>query len=248
MPEIAQPVRGARVAESIAAELIADVQGGQIDEGENFPSERELCERFEVSRPTIREALALVRQRGFADFSSSRRPRAVRPSFASLLEGATALMRDLLDDMESIAYMEQVRQFIEVGAVRMISKGATTVQIARLHTTLEACREAIGDADRFKAADIAFHRALVSFVDNPILLTLHDTFAKAMFDRRPRESDPKTRNRIVYEEHRAVFEAIVEHDGDRAARVMEEHLARSYRSILPFLGHAERNASTDTKG
>jgi GntR family transcriptional regulator, sialic acid-inducible nan operon repressor len=248
MPEIATPARGGRAAESIAAALIADVQGGQIDEGENFPSERELCERFDVSRPTIREALSLVRQKGFADLSTSRRPRAIRPSFTSLLEGATTLMRDLLDDMESIAYMEQVRQFIEVGAVRLIAKSATTVQLARLNAALEACRAVIGDADRFKTADIAFHRALVSFVDNPILLTLHDTFAKAMFDRRPKERDPKAHNQMVYDEHRAVLEAIAEGDGDRAAKVMEEHLARSYRSILPIFRQAERDAAADQKG
>src|SRR5688572_13147457 len=128
-----------RTATNVVEALIADLKSGAISAGETFPSERALCERFDVSRPTVREALLMLQERGFASLSATRRPRADYPSFAKIMASAASRMRDLLDDREGTAYMEQVRQFIEVGAVRTVVERATPVQITRIHAALEAC-------------------------------------------------------------------------------------------------------------
>jgi GntR family transcriptional regulator, sialic acid-inducible nan operon repressor len=221
-----------RTATNVVEALIADLKSGAISAGETFPSERALCERFDVSRPTVREALLMLQERGFASLSATRRPRADYPSFAKIMASAASRMRDLLDDREGTAYMEQVRQFIEVGAVRTVVERATPVQITRIHAALEACNVTRDDPVAFKEADIGFHRALVTVVDNPVLLALHDTFARALFDRRPAERDPVKHNALVYDEHRAIFEAIVAHDADRAAAILDAHLDRAYRANL----------------
>lgn len=221
-----------RAAAGVAEALIADLKSGAISVGEAFPSERALCERFEVSRPTVREALLLLQERGFATLASTRRPRADQPSFSKIIAGAATRMRDLLDEREGIAYMEQVRQFIEVGAVRTVVQRASQVQITRIHAALESCAGHRDDPAAFKEADIAFHRALVAVVENPILLTLHDIFARTLFDRRPPERDPVAHDALVYDEHRAIFEAIVARDADRAATILDDHLDRAYRASL----------------
>jgi GntR family transcriptional repressor for pyruvate dehydrogenase complex len=221
-----------RAATNVAEALIADLKSGAISVGDAFPSERALCERFDVSRPTVREALLLLQERGFATLSSTRRPRADQPSFSKIIAGAAARMSELLDEREGIAYMEQVRQFIEVGAVRTVVQRATQIQITRIHAALEACSAHRDDPASFKQADIAFHRALVAVVENPILLTLHDIFARNLFERRPEERDPVAHNALVYDEHRAIFEAIVAQDAERAAAILNAHLDRAYRANL----------------
>ncbi|ANW18779.1 GntR family transcriptional regulator [Streptomyces clavuligerus] len=48
----------------IAADLIAEIERGDLAPGRPLPSEKELTERYGVARNTARSALALLRDRG----------------------------------------------------------------------------------------------------------------------------------------------------------------------------------------
>jgi GntR family transcriptional repressor for pyruvate dehydrogenase complex len=222
-----------RAARAIADALIADIKAGRIAVDEALPSERDLCERFESSRPTVREALVMMQQRGYANLNATRRPRAEKPSFEKIFLSTAGHIRDLVGDAESGAYLEQIRQFIEVGAVRSVARSASAIRLAQIHSALDACYDAIDDFERFKETDLAFHRAIVSVVENPIILTLHDLFVRIMLQRRAPLQDQRRHNMMVYEEHRAIYEAIVDRDAERAVAVMDAHLARSYRERVP---------------
>ncbi|MCR4265134.1 FCD domain-containing protein [Nitratireductor sp. ZSWI3] len=220
-----------RVSDGIAETLIAEARRGEIAAGEVLPTERELCERFSASRPTVRAALQQMQARGYIEAGAGRRPRVVRPSLHTVLMSAGDHIRDILGDAESGAHLEQMRQFIETGAAREAAMRADNVQIAKLRAALEENFEAIGTAD-FARTDIAFHRALVSVVGNPVILTLHDMFVSAMLAQRPPTDDPAKHDRIAYDEHRAIYQAILDNDVIAATDVMDRHLARSYRARL----------------
>ncbi|HKJ34833.1 MAG TPA: GntR family transcriptional regulator, partial [Balneolales bacterium] len=49
----------------IYEDLLKDIREGKFQEGDRFPSDTELVERYQVSRGTIREAVKLLLQRGF---------------------------------------------------------------------------------------------------------------------------------------------------------------------------------------
>lgn len=216
-----------RMPDLIASELIEEIRRGDIAQGQALPPERELCDRFDASRPTVREALAQMQLRGFLDAGGGRRPRASRPSLQTILHSAAGHIRDLLGDAESDAHLEQMRQFIETGAAREAAIRGDRVQIARLQDALEYNEETIG-TPRFAETDIAFHRALVSIVGNPVILTLHDMFVSGLLAQRPPVEDPARHDAIAHEEHRAIYSAILNGDVMAATDVMDRHLERSY--------------------
>lgn len=220
-----------RVPDAIADTLISEIRDGDIAIGDPLPPERELCERFDASRPTVREALALMQMRGFVEAGGGRRPRATRPSLQTILVSAGDHIRDLLGDAESGAHLEQMRQFIETGAAREAAMRGDRVQIARLQDALDRNEAMIG-TPRFAETDIAFHRALVSIVGNPVILTLHDMFVSELLAQRPAVDDPAKHDAIAHAEHRAIYEAILGGDVMAATEVMDRHLARSYRARL----------------
>ena len=226
-----------RAADAIADALIAQIRDESIQIDEALPTERELCERFNASRPTVREALSQMQMRGYVHTGGGKRPRAARPSIQAVLMSTGSHLREILGDAESAAHLEQMRQFIEAGAAREAANRADNVQIVKLQTALEANFASIGTSD-FPSTDIAFHRAIVSVVGNPVILKLHDMFVSAMLEQRPPKADAQKHDTIAYEEHRAIYQAILDGDVVTATNVMEKHLARSYRARLRAPQHA----------
>lgn len=226
-----------RVSDLIAQTLIDEIRSGTLELDSTLPTERELCERFSASRPTVREALAQMQLRGYATTGIGRRPRTARPSLTDILRGAADHIREFLGDAESGAHVEQMRQFIEVGAAREAATRADNFQLSKLRAALERNFDAIGTS-AFAATDIAFHRALVSVAGNTVILALHDMFVSTMIAHRPPTGDPDRYDRIAYDEHRAIFQAILDNDAATATDVMDRHLARSYRARLKAPRHA----------
>jgi DNA-binding FadR family transcriptional regulator len=220
-----------RTSDLISETLIDEIRAGTLPLDEPLPTERALCERFAASRPTVREALAQMQMRGYATPGAGRRPRAMRPTLTSILRGVGEQIRDTLGDMESGAHLEQMRQFIETGAAREAATRSDNIHLSKMQSALEDNYRAIGSAD-FARSDIAFHRALVSVLGNPVILTLHDIFVQTMIATRPPTGDPERYDRIAYDEHRAIYQAILDKDAATAADVMDRHLARSYRARL----------------
>nr|WP_255743887.1 FCD domain-containing protein [Aliiroseovarius sediminis] len=215
----------------VAAALEARIQAGLIVPGDPLPTERALCEEFATSRPTVREALLMLQGRGYVSLEAGHRPRATKPTLDGILTSAFSHIANLLGNAESGAHLEQLRQFIEAAAARIAADKATSVQLHQIRAALEHNERSIG-TDRFAQSDIAFHRAIVAIVGNPIILKLHDKFASAMLANRPGRANHDRADTTSYEEHRAIYDAIVAGDAMRAAELTDLHLMRSYRARL----------------
>lgn len=62
-----RPVRGGNAFEITVARLAQAVRLGLVAEGERLPPERELAERLQVSRMTLREAIRALREAGYLE-------------------------------------------------------------------------------------------------------------------------------------------------------------------------------------
>lgn len=224
---------GKTASERVAEALIEDICNGVIRESEPLPSERALCERFSTSRPTIRAAFMSMKANGYLSHETSRRPRACRPSLGSVFAAAGEGLSNLLGNAETSVYLDQVRQFIEVGAVRLAAQEASNLQVVQISAALERCFQSLENDEGFARADVDFHRAIVSVVRNPLILELHDRFVFNIVSKRIDDGNRIELNRLSYEEHRLIYKAISESDPERAMSVMDRHLARSYRANLP---------------
>jgi DNA-binding FadR family transcriptional regulator len=137
-----------------------------------------------------------------------------------------------------------MRQFVEMGAAREAAIRADAVSLSKLQEALERNGKAIGMPD-FAQTDIAFHRALVSVVGNPVMLSLHDIFVSRLIAQRPTRDDAERHDRIAHDEHRTIHAAILDGDAATAVDVMEKHLARAYRNRLKAAVSASAPARTD---
>src|SRR5579871_6487653 len=60
--------RSALIAEALRKDIIEGLASGQMQEGDPLPTEKELGDRFEVARPTLREAMRLLEGYGIVEF------------------------------------------------------------------------------------------------------------------------------------------------------------------------------------
>ena len=217
---------------SITDELVSDIQSRKITEGQVLPSERELCLRFSTSRPSVREALKDLEQMGFVKLSSKHRPRVELPSVNKIIHQTMLQVRNLLGKNETASYLEQLRQFIELGALRTVIEKSSTIKLAEIHNALLECHQAVGDLKKFITADIKFHQSIVAVVENPILIAIHQQLLQANLLKRKGLKNQKNHDLMVYEEHSEIYKGIHEGNLEQAIHVMEKHLSRSFKSSL----------------
>ncbi|WP_068313693.1 FCD domain-containing protein [Polycladidibacter hongkongensis] len=216
---------------TIAETLIAEIVSGVFSQTTNLPSERELCERFNVSRTIIREAILRIQLAGYLEIQPGRRAQVTTPKVAQIIETAAQQIQRVLGKTESISQMEQIRQHLECGSVREAVHKASNQQIALMRDALEHNYHAIG-TPQFLATDNAFHKSIAIVSGNEMILALYGDYLDTMLAQRPTWQDPEAHDRLVYKEHLAIYECILGGDADKAAALMRRHLERSYRSRL----------------
>jgi DNA-binding FadR family transcriptional regulator len=125
----------------------------------------------------------------------------------------------LLDDLIG------VRRVLEREMARAAAARLTEDELAVLAENLDQMTSSIGDYDRFRSLDLAFHdgvmRASGSEVGRTIVRTIHMNAGHAF-----RLSAPGARAALecTVAEHRAIYEAFVARDGELAATRTEAHI------------------------
>ncbi|WP_309065107.1 GntR family transcriptional regulator [Microbacterium sp.] len=169
--------------------------------------ERDLAAEYGVSRVPVRDALKLLEGEGLIEL----RPR----TWAVVREFTPADLADL----------DEVRQVLEPMAFRLAAERHRRDGLERLRTVLENERESARSANsigsRRAAAD--FHEIVVELAENGLLRELMNTIRSRLRWALSQHDDLQH----IAEEHVALFEAIRDRDGDRAAALAYAHVDSS---------------------
>jgi DNA-binding FadR family transcriptional regulator len=212
--------------ETVRAYLADGMTAGRFTAGQKLPTERELAERFSVSRTVVREAMvmleanrAIVRHVGRGTFVAE-----AAPANADTAEVSPAAL------IEARAVIES-----ELAALAVLN--ASHRDITAIHTACEAFDPSAGTQE-FELYDHAFHRAIAVAAKNALLLASHDLVAGARKGSEWRRlkaishaSRPERRSEVL-REHRAIVEAIESGDGAGARQAMLQHLHRVRMNLL----------------
>jgi GntR family transcriptional repressor for pyruvate dehydrogenase complex len=126
-----EPLRNPRLADSIADHLEQLILEGVLRPGERLASERELADKFEISRPSLREALESLQRRGLLETTKS--GTYVAKFMAPLTEPLAAMLQS--NEQALIDYLEY-RGLIEGEAARLAALRATDYEIEAIRACL----------------------------------------------------------------------------------------------------------------
>lgn len=158
----------AQIAKSIRDAII----NGDIDVDERLPSEAELSEQFNVSRPTVREALKrlaaqnLIRTRRGATGGAFVRRLSYEDAYANHITTSTLLLSMNAVDFETAC---EARFALERACAPMSASRRTPDQLATMRAEIHRQAQPGLSDESFCDSDVAFHRALVDGAANPVL-------------------------------------------------------------------------------
>ena len=226
-PELFSRVSVGRISEIIVEQIRLLMRQGQLKPGDRLPPERDLCERFGVSRVTVREALRMLESAGLVEIRVGARGGAfvTAPSSNRVSEG----LADLLTlSVISAADVTEVRLILEVGIVPLVCERATEDDLAELDKICERSEAALRAGDYTMDMSLEFHTAVAQATHNPALEMLVESFRGPilMSLKEAKEVAPEMGG-LGSKEHERFVQAVRRRDADGAARIMREHLART---------------------
>jgi GntR family transcriptional repressor for pyruvate dehydrogenase complex len=234
-----QPIRTKRLYQEIVEQIRGLMTGGELKPGDKLLSERELAERLQVSRPSVREAIRSLELMGFVEIRRGGGT-FVRDTNADAIIRPLAMF--LAAERSSLLEMFEVRRVFETAAARMAAERASPDELSRLEAALETMSERFNarDSEKGEEADVEFHYVVAEATHNALLVrlfrTLSEEFTRAVsVARRQLYLDQENPKKLVAQ-HRRIYTAIKGKDAEAAARAMREHLNYAERELRKRIG------------
>ncbi|MCJ7874161.1 FCD domain-containing protein [Phaeobacter sp. J2-8] len=205
----------------------------EYETGDFLPTERDLAERFGVSRNTIREtiihleAFQLVRK-------TKRGPQVTKPDFETMFRGFSqffaASSRTFVDVLN-------FRRIIETGAVPLIVHNATDDDIAALDVANRAMRKALTTSESAEQ-DYRFHLALIDAARNDVLSRMYRVMSEPLrFYLEVGKSQTPATN-AASDHHEAIIAALGRRDPEDMADVLGAHFQHSADTLAVWLAES----------
>ncbi|MGA5897611.1 GntR family transcriptional regulator [Streptomyces venetus] len=202
------------VRERVTAELRQQIIAGSLLPGDRLV-ERELAERFGVSRVPVREAIRALVAEGFVHFETPRR---------------TVVRRLTPTDVKELF---ELREALEVYAAGLAASRATPEDLAEVQELIgrAAAATEAGDAELITDLNSRLHDRIMAMACNSLLTeALEPVAGRLRWMTRRNEEWPQ-----LLVEHRELYEAIASGDPDRARAHALTHVRTNYRSTMRHL-------------
>lgn len=241
------PLRVPKAAELVSATIRRRIVRGELQEGDALPSEAELMEQFEVSRPTLREALRILESELLITVHrGSRKGARVHTPDSGMAAGYAGLLLQMSGT--TIEDVLDTRSVLEIGAVRALAEHSTAVSLSRLEGCLTEESASIDDLDRFAGAAVRFHHLIIEATSNHSLLLLAQMLEHITDRHAATVKEGEAGHRAgralwrtkTHEVHEALVGLIRAGEADGAEHLWRAHLRESHRAML------ERTSMTKT--
>lgn len=214
-----------RLYHEVVNEIFSSISKENLKPGDKLPSERTIAESLEVSRTTVKEAISVLEANGIVS---------IKPGVGVFLVNQTkkVIQQEMVDALNpgqhNLSELIELRQAIEGDAAYYAAKRMTEVQRAELENRYQGLRNAEGNGELAIEEDYAFHKAILTAANNAMMADLMEVISEKVYffirQNRMETMLQPAEIRVVMDEHRLVYEAIMRNDAPAAKKAMWEHL------------------------
>lgn len=217
---------GERLYRQVADKMILLIESGEYPTGSRLPAERELAEKFGVSRPTIREAVIALEAKGRV----------------AVKTGSGVYVLEKIEKIEGLG--QEVSPF-ELIETRVFIEGESAALAAALITDdqLVALKEALGEMAMdspeggtiSSEADRKFHSIISEATNNRVFALM----IRQLWDVQEKLDNIRVAHQAVcmqdmrqrLAEHTAIYNALENRDPNAARAAMRNHFSRTLTAL-----------------
>jgi GntR family galactonate operon transcriptional repressor len=226
----------------IQNDLGVQIVSGRLAAGALLPREADLSRRWRISRPSVREALKALAQKGLIE------PRTRRGTTVNAKHSWNVLDADVLrwvaatpPDRDFYRELLELRTIVEPMAARLAAQRASHETILALERTYHAMAHALPThLEACVRHDLALHELIIMASGNRLLMALATTIRTALLSAFRLSTNARKSYANSLAEHWAVVAAIRKRSPDDAAQAMRDLLAGTARDIAPAFDGGRR--------
>lgn len=227
MPNKPVHKKASRLYQRVANTLARDIRAEKFVPGQRLPAERDLAQRFEVSRPTIREAIIALEINGLVD----------------VRKGSGVYVRDKSASTKGMAELDigpfeliEARTMFECEIAALAAQLVTDDQIKGLEAILEDMEKEHLTGVSVELMDREFHLSIARITDNSAVVGaleyLWDVRYHSPLCIRLMGEVRATGVKPIVQDHQMIIDAIATRNPEQAKSAMREHLAGATEGLL----------------
>lgn len=215
------PLRKSGLTERLVARILSLVTTGELQPGDQLPAERKLAETFDVSRPTLREAIRALAVLGVVEVRHGGGVFVSQLEASDLLGPLTFFLTLRATEVEKLY---EARRLIEGEIAALAALHATPQVIAELQALVESQDAVKAEPARFRDLDAAFHRRLGDLAENEFLNRAAESLHVLGLEFRKIASETPNVISTSIADHRTIVAALGSGDAAAARQAMVTHM------------------------
>jgi GntR family transcriptional repressor for pyruvate dehydrogenase complex len=216
--------RTAKVAESVAREILQDIVDRGLEPGTKLPSETEMAAQYGIARASLREALRILEIHGLIRIKPGPGGGPVVAPISSVDLGET-LTFFLHASSTTFREVMTARLILEPIMARLAAERSDPQVEAALQAGMDRGRDVLDEEDEHYLEVTTDFHGVVSGASGNSVLDLLARSLKDIYVARVRSIvyAPDEREHLL-NDHQVIAEAILSGDGDSAEKLMREHM------------------------
>jgi GntR family transcriptional repressor for pyruvate dehydrogenase complex len=223
------PIKATRIYEEIVRQVKQMIGEGRLKSGDQLPPERELAEKFVVSRTSVREALRTLESLSLIEIRPGEGTFVREVSVEALIE---PLARVITSQRAALGELFEARRLLEPALAALAATRATPEAIQEMERILEEQAKEIAAGKTGLAQDAAFHAAIGIAAHNRATTRIAHAIMDLLAESREESLNTPGRPARSHQDHRRILAAVAARDERAARQAMLDHLEAVEQLVL----------------
>ena len=218
------PISNQKTYEYAMQQIQRMILSGQLEKGDKLPSERELAEKMQISRTSVREGLRVLETMGVIESKHGEGNYICSNTASSIMDSFSMMF--VLNNGKAMDILE-LRKYTELITVELAAQRGTQDDFDELEALITKLRESDIESEQI-LIDKQLHYKIASMSGNYLIQNMYITsanlFEKFIEETRKNILSISENSYILLKQHENIVNAIIEQNPVKAVDTMRRHL------------------------